>query len=175
MGLQNPSMKETTVDIFAGNENLFRAYEICMCGDHKLKLISTADEDTAVDAKQMSLLNKHFGEVVTLEYADADILQEIVKPQLKQLLNSKCETIEDVDKRIAAFKERCPDIEINLSEASISLLNTAYERFALQPYEVQIIINIAATIGKMDDSKFVDVVHIAEAIQYRSLDKEFKK
>jgi len=168
-------MKETTVDIFAGNENLFRAYEICMCGDHKLKLISTADEDTSVDARQMSLLNEHFAEVITLEYSDADILQEIVKPQLEQLLNSRCETIEDVDKRIAAYKERCPDIEINISEASQRLLKTAYERLALQPYEVQIIINLAATIGKMDDSKFVDLIHIAEAIQFRSIDKTFKK
>jgi hypothetical protein len=46
----------TNINIYAGNENLFRVYEICLCGGHFAKLVPTDDTDNAPDSKQIKLL-----------------------------------------------------------------------------------------------------------------------
>ena len=60
----------------------------------------------------------------------------------------------------------------HLNEPSVSLLKTAYERLGLQPYEVEIIISLAVTIAKLDQSTEIRTEHVAEAIQYRSVRPE---
>lgn len=168
------------VNIFAGNENLFRVFEICAVGGHTVKLINSTDEDSALDNKQIDLLTKHLnstphGEIVTNDYFQADIIIELAKPDFVSIISArKNETLADIVLRVDSVDSTI-QVKTDLTESSNTLLKTAYDRLNLQPYEVEIIIKVAETIAKIDGKEKLEPFHIAEAIQYRSIDKEFKK
>ncbi len=67
-------------------------------------------------------------------------------------------------REIAAF---CP-----LGEASLQLLRTAMDRLGLSARAYDRILKVARTIADLHGCEAIEPAHIAEAIQYRSLDRE---
>jgi len=59
-----------------------------------------------------------------------------------------------------------------LDNVSQQLLNTAMKRLGLSARAYERIIRVARTIADLDTCESINVTHLAEAIQFRSLDRE---
>jgi magnesium chelatase family protein len=64
------------------------------------------------------------------------------------------------------LKTLCP-----LTDGATELLGRAFDRMGLSARAYDRLLKVARTIADLDGSDMVDIPHISEAIQYRSLDR----
>lgn len=166
------TMENILLNQLAGQEGMSRVYEICKIGGHKLLLVPV-DE---LWNSQIESYNKFLSGVITTDKHEADIILEVYRPDFDCLLSRRSETIDNVNARVSEFDTKKIDsIKTDLTSPARALFKVAYEKLNLMPFEVQIIINVARTIAAMEGVSHIDTVHIAEAIQYRSVREVFQK
>lgn len=122
-----------------------------------------------------------------------DIHIEVQKVEFEQLTERrKGEKNEDIRKRVLIAREiqreRYKDLKIsynaqigpkeiekycNLDAASFSLIKMAMEKLNLSARAYDRILKVARTIADLEESENILSNHVSEAIQYRSLDREF--
>lgn len=99
----------------------------------------------------------------------ADIRDRVVKArQIQSLRFKKEKQIHcNAQMRSVDLKKHC-----TLNESGSSLLKSAMERLGLSARAYDRILKVARTIADLDASENIEANHIAEAIQYRSLDRD---
>lgn len=122
-----------------------------------------------------------------------DIHIEVQKVEFEQLSDKrKGESSLDIRKRVLTARdkqtERYKDLEINynaqigpkeiekycdLDDSSKELIKNAMEKLNLSARAYDRILKVARTIADLEESENILSYHISEAIQYRSLDREF--
>lgn len=122
-----------------------------------------------------------------------DIHVEVQKVEFEQLTEKrKGEKSEDIRQRVLKAREiqneRYKDLKISynaqigsrelekyceLDDASFNLIKTAMEKLNLSARAYDRILKVAKTIADLEESEPILSHHVSEAIQYRSLDREF--
>lgn len=87
--------------------------------------------------------------------------------QLERFKESKRKIFCNAHMETKDIRRFCP-----IDEESQNLLKTAIEKFGLSARAYDKILKVARTIADLEGEKDIKVHHIAEAIQYRSLDKD---
>ena len=62
-----------------------------------------------------------------------------------------------------------------LSDEADELLSASYDAIGMSPRAHDKILRISRTIADLDGSEAIELQHVAEAIQYRSLDRKLWK
>lgn len=166
------SRTDGTIEFTGLFSNISRAREICAVGGHTMSLVW--GKDKPIHQKDIELIIEQL-DLSDYMDVDGDLLVEVVKPsfdQIRMAMRLKYETLEDIEQRVKQAKEFAAPEVSSMDDASMSLLSVSYDRLELGLYEVDVIRNVAATIAQMDFSDKIKAQHIAEAIQYRAIDKD---
>lgn len=120
-------------------------------------------------------------EVTAVKYKKLEEEGEIEDSEtIKQRVNKARKIQQERYKEIGIYSnaELTPkllDKYCKLNEESKKILKDAFEKLGLSARAYGRILKVARTIADLEESKNIEINHIAEAIQYRSLDKKYWK
>jgi magnesium chelatase family protein len=145
----------------------------CLCGPQVVQRYLSKISGPLLDRIDLQV------EVTPVEYSElsskllgessADIRKRVILAREKQI--ARYEEYPDIHHN-AMMPSRLVRKICELDIASESLLKTAMTRLDLSARAYDRILKVSRTIADLDDSDNIRPEHVAEAIQYRSLDKE---
>lgn len=152
---------------------LNRVIEIAILGDHKITIcIGTGYDSDVFNSllQDKAEIINHFKDVVSFaDFSDFDNSIKIeICPVPFDHLARKWESFDEILSRVYAAK-KIELLDMSLNDSCRMLLKTAYERLNFNNTVYQNILNIAATIARLDGKNKIEVCHIAEAIQYNTI------
>lgn len=141
------------------------------------------------------MISKYMGKISGPLLDRIDIQIEVTPVKYKKLDSTEnIETSKDIKKRVDKARriqrDRYKEEKIysnsqltpkliekycKLDKTGRSILQAAFEKLGLSARAYGRILKVARTIADLDDSENIEQRHIAEAIQYRSLDKKYWK
>lgn len=150
-------MKTNLTNMWVG---LTRAYEIALLGNFSIRVMFDSEYTEGFD--DYHKIKEFFKGV---EFAsDGDIIVEITKPK-DYSSGIGGETLNDILKRVGRVNNNEKPTRFTCVTCD-KLLNTATDRLNLSYLDREKAIDIAKVIAQLDESKEIEPVHIAEAIQY---------
>lgn len=160
----------TKINLISASVNISRVYEIAKTGNHTVKLIPSE----GVSVYDIQLLNDFYEFPNTEGHCDMYCEVYIDYSEISTLFNGrKYETKEDIEQRInQSNKNEIPLREI--SPSCQSLLKAAITTLNLGLRDTLAVIEVSLTIARMEGSKDIKLQHIAEAIQYQSIENTLK-
>lgn len=145
----------------------------CMCGPQVVQRYLSKISGPLLDRIDLQV------EVTPVEYnelsskvageSSANIRERVIRAREKQ--TERYEKLPDIHHN-AMMPSRLVRKICELDAASESLLKTAMTRLDLSARAYDRILKVSRTIADLDNSDAIKPEHVAEAIQYRSLDKE---
>lgn len=164
------------------NFMLIASMNPCPCGYYG----STEKECTCDDRKRSLYKSRISGPLLDR----IDIQIEVPSVKYQNLESQKEESSEEIKKRVDKARkiqtERYKDYEIfsnseltpklirkfcKLDSKSKNIMQKSFEKFKFSARAYSRILKLARTIADLDGKENIEMFHIAEAIQYRSLDK----
>lgn len=157
----------------------------CMCGYYG------SDEKECTCTPQS--INRYLGKISGPLLDRIDIHIEVKPVKYQKLEDEKqVETSEQIRSRVNKARqiqlERYKDLKIysnseltpqlieqycKISEKGKKILEVAFEKLGLSARAYGRILKVARTIADLDNAKTIEEKHLAEAIQYRSLDRKY--
>jgi magnesium chelatase family protein len=113
----------------------------------------------------------NFDELASSENTEnsTSIRERVIKA--REIQDTRFETMEEVFANAHMESKKLREV-CQIDGASIALLKTAMDRLGLSARAYDRILKVSRTIADLSGSKDIQAAHIAEAIQYRSLDRE---
>ena len=120
-------------------------------------------------------------EVAPVEFAD---LSSPEKEESSESIRQRVQAARDIqNKRFAGTGITCnaritPELlhEVcELTDAAEKMLGNMFDKLGLSARAYEKIMKVARTVADMDGAKTIDKAHIAQAVQYRSLDRKYWK
>lgn len=177
----------TSTLTYPSNFVLIASMNPCPCGYY-------GTDDNKCHCSEQTI-SKYIGQISGPLLDRIDLHIEVKPIEYKKISSEeRCETSEEIKKRVNKAREiqleRYKGLNIysnseltpalmekfcRLDSNSKDLLRKAFERLGLSGRAYGRILKVARTIADLDESESIEKVHIAEAIQYRSLDRKYWK
>jgi len=113
----------------------------------------------------------NFDELASSENTEnsESIRERVIKA--REIQEGRFENMQDVFANAHMESKKLREV-CQIDGASITLLKTAMDRLGLSARAYDRILKVSRTIADLSGSENIQAAHIAEAIQYRSLDRE---
>lgn len=151
---------------------------VCTCSEYQIQQYLSKLSGPLLDRIDLhiEILPVPFQHLMEEEFKEKkrtsqEMRREVEAARLCQLKRYKKETI-SYNSQLTPdlIKRYCP-----LGKDAKELLRLAFERYGLSARAHQKIVKLARTIADLEGQEEIRLSHVAEAIQYRTLDKRFRK